>query len=308
MRWKRVGVLLGGISEEREVSLNGGAAVADALRRCGYDTVIIDVDRDMSRRVQEAEVEAVFIALHGKWGEDGTVQGLLELLAIPYTGSSVMSSAIAMDKIMTRHLLRSHGIPVPRGFQLPLGESHSLPSDFVPPVIVKPADEGSSFGVSLVREMDDYHQAAQKALQFSDRVVVEQYVEGTEATVAVLNGEVLGSLEVEPVGDFYDYGAKYAQGGSTHHIPPRIGGRRIDEIHHLGRRAYEALCCAGAARVDFIVPEDGETVVLEVNTIPGMTEMSLLPDIARSSGMSFDNLVVQIMESAALHVVPSKSN
>jgi D-alanine-D-alanine ligase len=302
MRFKQVGVLLGGLSEERDISLLSGRAVAAGLRRSGYDVIEIDAQRDLCQRLEEANVEAVFIALHGRFGEDGTVQGVLEMLGIPFTGSSVLASSMAMDKIMTRNLLMANNLPVPKGFALSQDDPFTLPNGWTPPVIVKPANGGSSVGISLVDSTSDYPDAVKAAMEFSDRVLVEQFVDGPEVTVAVLEGNVLGALEVEPKNAFYDYSAKYDQGGSIHHIPPRIAPSQVDDIQALAKRAYRVLCCSGAARVDFIVPKHETAVILEINTIPGMTELSLLPDIARANGLSFDNLVAQIMEGATLHV------
>jgi D-alanine-D-alanine ligase len=307
MRFKRIGVLLGGLSAERDISLLSGRAVAAGLERSGYDVVEIDAKRDLCRRLEQAHVEAVFIALHGRWGEDGTVQGMLEILGIPYTGSSVLASSIAMDKIMTRELFKANNLPVPKGFSLAPDAPPVLPDNWSPPFIVKPANEGSSVGITLVTEPSDFPAAAKTALKISNRVLVEQFVEGPEVTVAVLDGKVLGALEVEPKNAFYDYSAKYEQGGSIHHIPPRIADAQIAEIQELAQRAYRALCCSGAARVDFIVPKNAPAVILEINTIPGMTELSLLPDIARANGLPFDNLVAQIIEGATLHISGSET-
>jgi D-alanine-D-alanine ligase len=302
MRFKRVGVLLGGLSAERDISLLSGRAVAAGLERSGYDVIEIDAKRDLCQRIEETHVDAVFIALHGRWGEDGTVQGVLEMLGIPYTGSSVLASAIAMDKIITRDLFKANNLPVPKGFSLSPDDPTVLPDNWTPPLVVKPANEGSSVGITLVTKPSDYPTALKTALKLSSRVLVEQFVEGLEVTVAVLEGKVLGALEIEPKNAFYDYSAKYDQGGSIHHVPPRIADAQIDEVQTLAERAYRALCCSGAARVDFIVPKNAPAVILEINTIPGMTELSLLPDIARANGLPFDNLVAQIMEGAALHV------
>ncbi|MCP4605452.1 MAG: D-alanine--D-alanine ligase [Proteobacteria bacterium] len=302
MRWKRVGVLLGGISAERDISLKSGRAVAAGLRRSGFEVVEIDAKRDLDRRLEDASVEAVYIALHGRWGEDGTVQGMLEIMGIPYTGSSVLASAVAMDKVLARTVLTAAGVLVPEGFTLTEKDPASLPDGWALPVVVKPVDEGSSVGVSIVRSENDFSTALKTAFSSSNRTLVEQFVDGTEVTVAVLDGKVLGSLEIEPHCEFYNYSAKYDKGGSTHHVPPRLAPARIEEVLELGERAYSALMCSGAARIDLIVPEESRAVVLEVNTIPGMTEVSLLPEIAQHAGLSFDKLVFQIMERATLHI------
>ncbi len=303
MRYKRVGVLLGGMSAEREVSLKSGQAVAAGLSRAGYDVVEVDAQRDLCRRLTDAEVEAVYIALHGRFGEDGTVQGMLEMMGIPYTGSSLLVSALVMDKEITRTLLATASLPIPQGFTLIKNQPAELPAGWQVPVVVKPANEGSSVGITIVRKESEFAGAVQNALAHSDRALVEKFVSGAEVTVSVLDGEVLGALEIEPHSDFYDYSAKYDEGGSTHHVPPRLPQDRVDESLDLAKRAYQILGCSGAARVDLIVPEDARTVILEANTIPGMTEMSLLPEIAaKAAGISFDELVSRIIEGAALHV------
>jgi len=302
MKWKRVGVLAGGISAEREVSLKGGRAIAAGLRRSGFDVVEIDMQRDVTKKLAAANVEAVYVALHGRWGEDGTVQGLLEIQGLPYTGSSVLASALAMDKILSRTLFADAGLAIPRGFPLHDGDEISLPEPFDVPVVVKPADEGSSFGISIVHERDQFAAAVDAAFTYSEHILVEEYLPGPEVTVAVLNGDVLGALEIEPHHDFYNYAAKYDTGGSTHHIPPRIPAERQSEVLEMAARAYDCIGCSSAARVDFIVPEGRPAALLEVNTIPGMTETSLLPEIAAAAGIEFDELVTKIMDAATLHI------
>jgi D-alanine-D-alanine ligase len=305
MKWKRVGVLMGGMSNEREVSLMSGHAVAEGLRKQGYDVVELDATHKLDVALRDSKVEAVFIALHGPYGEDGTVQGMLELMAIPYTGSSVTASAVAMDKILTRVILTSSGLPVADGFSLNHPNQIALPQGWTPPVVVKPACSGSSVGISIVQNSADFESAVKEAFKHSKRVLVEQLISGIEVTVAVLDGKVLGALEVEPHRDFYDYGAKYEEGGATNHIPPRIPVEQLDLCLELGLKAYNALDCRGAARVDFVVPNSGTPVILELNTSPGMTNLSLLPDIAAANGLPFNVLVAKIMERAELHL---KSN
>jgi D-alanine-D-alanine ligase len=302
MGWNKVGVLMGGLSAEREVSLSSGEAVSDGLERSGYEVLRIDVTREVDRQLREADVEAVFIALHGRWGEDGSVQGLLELLGIPYTGSSVLASALAMDKAQTRALLTAAGLPMAPAVVLDANDPRDPLGSLPLPVMVKPADEGSSVGVAIARDRPALESAIAQALSCSDRAIVEQYVVGTEVNVAILDGEVLGSVEIEPHREFYDYSAKYDDGGSSHHIPPRIPRERIDEAEGFAARAYEAVGCSGAVRVDLIVPEHEQMVILELNTIPGMTPTSLLPEIAAAAGISFDELVSRMIEGASLHI------
>jgi D-alanine-D-alanine ligase len=302
MTFKKIGVLLGGISAEKEISRLSGTAVAAGLRRAGYHTVEIHMGRNLDQQLRDANVDAVYISLHGRWGEDGTVQGMLEVMGIPYTGSSVLASAVVLDKVLTRNILAAADLPVAPGFEIYAGEPIALPSDWQPPIVVKPADEGSSLGISIVRRLEDFVAGVNKALECSNKILVEKFVSGVEITVAVLDGEVLGALEVEPQCEFYDYQAKYEEGGSIHHIPPRINKSRADQCCDMAARAYKVLGCAGAARIDFIVPEVGNPVILEANTSPGMTEHSLLPEIAAAQGLSFDALVSRIMDGARLHV------
>ena len=301
MGFHKVGVLLGGLSSEREVSLASGQAVAEGLRRSGFEVVEIDVDRDLDRRLREADVEAVFIALHGKWGEDGTVQGLLEMRGIPYTGSGVTASAAAMDKHLTRSLLRAAGIPTADGFLLGSNEPIQLPEGWSFPVVVKPPAEGSSVGVSIAKNTADFVRAVDTLRPTSRRVLIERFVAGKEVQTAVLGERILGAVEVEPLREFYDYEAKYTEGGAIHHIPPRISEELSARCSETAKLAYDALGCAGLARIDLIASEGTEPIVLEINTIPGMTELSLAPEIAAAAGMPFDALVTEIMNRATLH-------
>jgi D-alanine-D-alanine ligase len=301
MRFRRVAVLMGGLSAEREVSLRSGAAVAAALERGGREVLRIDADREVDRRLREAAPDAAFVALHGRFGEDGCVQGLLELMGIPYTGSGVLASALAMDKARTRDVLVAAGLPVAPGATLAPGV-FELPPGLEPPVVVKPVREGSSVGVSVVRRNEELRAALERARAADPRVLVEAFVAGAEVDVAVLDGRVLGAVEIVPnKGEFYDFASKYAPGGSTHHIPPRLPAAAAELACDLGRRAFLALGCAGAARVDLIVPPAGSPVLLEVNTVPGMTETSLLPEIAAFADLPFDELVAVMIDSARLH-------
>ncbi|MCU0662608.1 MAG: D-alanine--D-alanine ligase [Myxococcota bacterium] len=301
MDFHRIGVLLGGLSAEREVSLRSGRAVAEGLARSGFEVVEIDAGRDLAAKLHCARVDAVYIALHGRMGEDGTVQGLLEVMGLPYTGSGVLASALCMDKIVARNVLAAHGVPVAPGWS-PKGEDDDVaPQELSLPVVVKPSDEGSSVGVTIVREPAHWKPALTLAFGCSRRVIVEKFIEGTELTVAVLDGEPLGTLEIEPHAAFYDYDAKYAPGGSTHHVPARIGEARTARALELAQKAFAAACCKGAARVDMIAPrsESEDLVVLEINTVPGMTQRSLLPEIAAAAGLGFDELVTRIVRCAS---------
>ncbi|MFO8070726.1 MAG: D-alanine--D-alanine ligase [Polyangia bacterium] len=303
MKYRRIAVLMGGMSSEREVSLASGEAVARGLEESGYEVVRIDAGRDVDRRVREAAPDAAYVALHGRWGEDGIVQGLLEMLGVPYTGSSVLASALAMDKVLSRTVFAAGGIPVAPGTVLGAGDSPRLPDGVDFPVVVKPADGGSSVGVAIVRDSGELAAATEAARRHSDRALVESLIEGAEINVAVLDGEVLGSVEIVPnAGEFYDYASKYDEGGSTHHVPPRLSEQKVARLERIGLAAYDSLGCRGAARVDLMVPDRGDPAVLEVNTIPGMTDTSLLPEIAAHRGISFPRLVARIVEGARLHL------
>jgi D-alanine-D-alanine ligase len=302
MKYRRIGVLMGGWSAEREVSLNSGGAVADGLEAKGYSVVRIDATRKLDEQLRAAAVDAVFIALHGRWGEDGTVQGMLEVMGIPYTGSPPLASALAIDKERTRDLLAAAGVPIAPGAVMRRGSAVALPRGLEIPVVVKPATEGSSVGVTIVHEDAELAGALDAAWRSADRAIVERYVKGIEINVAVVDGEVLGSVEIEPHAEFYSYEAKYGPGGSSHYVPPRVPRAIVAEIEREGAAAYAALGCAGAARVDLIAPKDAPPIVLEVNTIPGMTNHSLLPEIAAHAGIAFPELVARIVETARLHV------
>lgn len=300
MKYSRIGVLFGGLSRERDVSLAGGKAVCNALNKVGYDVVEIDVTHQLDIQLRQANIDAAFIVLHGRHGEDGTVQGLLEMMQIPYTGSNVLASALAIDKAQTRRVLSDAGICVAPGFLASL-QQDTLPSGISFPVVVKPAHEGSSVGVSIAKTPDGYKQALHDAFQCCSKVLVEQFIEGKEVQVAILDDEILGAVEIEPHNEFYDYSAKYEPGGSTHHIPPRLLTNQIERICHEGKRVFDAIGCSGAARVDFILADNNDIYCLEINTIPGMTKTSLLPEIAANFGLSFEKLVHQMAQTAALH-------
>lgn len=314
---KRIGVLMGGTSAEREVSLKSGAAVFRALQDLGYDAVSIDAGPDICDRLRREKIEAAFLVLHGGHGENGAVQGLLEVLGIPYTGSGVLASALAMDKETTKKVFLYHGVPVPP-FRVLTGSECGVPGDgsgkeekdslhiahclslidFPMPWVVKPATEGSSIGVNIVREADDVNQALMNAFRFGGRVVIEKYLEGKEVQVGVLNNTVLGSVEVRPKTEFYSYEAKYTPGLTEYILPPEVERGILDEAEKAALRAHKSLGCRGATRVDLIIDRDGRPYVLEVNTIPGMTETSLLPKIARQSGLDFPSLIEEILKEA----------
>ncbi|MCB9477272.1 MAG: D-alanine--D-alanine ligase [Deltaproteobacteria bacterium] len=313
MTWidKRVAVLLGGPSSEREVSLRSGAACAEALRRRGYDVTEIDAGPDLAERLRAEKIDVAFIALHGKWGEDGCVQGLLEMMRIPYTGAGVTGSAVAMDKVLTKVLLKHAGVPTP-DFTLVerMGRDQTNLIAFPLPWVIKPATDGSSVGVTIVTDGHRVDDALDLAFETDARVLIERYVKGREMSVGVLSGRALGVVEVRPKpveGEaitFYDYKHKYTK-GMTDYIaePSDLPAEARDLMMALSTHACETLQVSGQARVDYMLDEDGGVFVLEVNTIPGMTELSLLPMTAHhGAGWNFDELVERILHDARLHV------
>ncbi len=301
---KRIGVLAGGLSAEREVSLKTGGAIHGALERLGYNVCLIDAGRDLAQALKKEAVEVVFIALHGGHGEDGSIQGFLEVSGIPYTGSGVLASALAMDKEFSKRMFREQGISVPEGITLERDSiqggriSEDARLDFPLPWVVKPATEGSSIGVSMVGSREELVPALKKAFSLSGRVIVERRIMGKEVQVGILGGRVLGSVEIRPSLDFYSYEAKYTGGKTRYILPPQMDAAALEEAHRVGLAAHKALGCRGATRVDLIIDEGARPWVLEVNTIPGMTETSLLPKIAKESGLDFPSLVEEILKEA----------
>jgi D-alanine-D-alanine ligase len=303
----RVAVLMGGWGEEREISLKTGEAVARALASKGHDVVRIDAAKGLDVQLRDAQVDACFLALHGRMGEDGKVQGLLEVMGIPYTGSGVMASALAMNKPFAKRLFRAANLATAIGYSVrreQLGRAEELHVDLGFPCVVKPALGGSSVGLSLVRSEQELAPALAFACRFGGEALVERFVKGREVTVAIVGGEVLGSLEVAHQGMF-DFETKYNSGTARYHLPPRLGPTRVQNVEAMALKAYEALGCRGYARVDFICSESGQAndVLLEVNTLPGMTATSLLPKIAAAAGLDFPALCERILSLAAMDEV-----
>ncbi len=298
---KRIGVLLGGLSSEREVSLASGTAILKALQGKGYDAVTIDVGRDVAERLHREKIEVAFNGLHGKFGEDGAIQGLLEVLGIPYTGSGILASAMGMDKIVSKAVFRSSGLNVgpflvlSRGDRDPLGRARAE-TGF--PLVVKPSREGSSVGVSLVHEEKELAAALALAFTYDREILVERYIRGKEVQVGVLGSRALGAIEIVPKDVFYSYEAKYKQGGSEHFFPARVPEAVYQRTLDAGMAAHRALGCRGYSRVDFIIDQEGVPYILEVNTLPGMTATSLLPEIAQGAAIAFPELVEEILRLA----------
>jgi len=300
LKEKKIAVLLGGMSSERDVSLRTGRAVLNALLELGYRAEAIDAGRDLAERLRESGAEVAFIALHGRYGEDGTVQGLLELLGIPYTGSGVLASSVAMDKVVTKQLLLQHGVATPAFAVLHEGDDPAaveLPAAF--PLVVKPAREGSTIGVTIANDRAAFDQGIEEALKLDDLVLIEEFIRGDEVTVGVLEGEALPVIQVVPKSGFYDYASKYTAGQTEYLLPAPQSETITRRLQEAALKACRALGCRGGARVDFMI-RGGEIYCLEVNTIPGMTETSLLPKAAGHAGISFGALTERILLGAGL--------
>ena len=302
MKEKKIGVLMGGLSAEREVSLNSGAAVHQALLAQGYDAVAIDVGRNLAAVLEREGVQAAFIALHGRYGEDGCIQGLLELMQIPYTGSGVLASALAMHKLFSKQTFTAEGILTAPFRHFRRGEQvRPAEIPFGLPLVVKPAQEGSSVGISIVREEKHLAPALELAFRHDSDILVEQYIKGQEVQVGILDDRPIGAIEIVPKGEFYDYEAKYTDGMAEHIFPARLAPALYEKALQTGLAAHRSLGCSGYSRVDLLVTAQEECYVLEVNTLPGMTALSLLPEIAaKGAGLSFEALVERIIESATL--------
>ena len=302
---KHVAVLMGGWSAEREVSLRSGKACADAASRLGYRVTRIDVGRDIANVLTTVKPDAALNVLHGRPGEDGTLQGILEILAIPYTHSGVMASAVAMQKDIAKVLFRAAEVPVPEGLvasRFEVAKRHMLP----PPYVIKPIAEGSSVGVFIVNA-DHAHppqELTREDWSYGEQLIVEKYIAGKELTCAVRGEEAFGVIEIVPMVRFYDYEAKYAPGGSKHLLPAPISPFVYQQVRRLALAAHRALGCRGVSRADFRyddrVEGTGGLVCLEVNTQPGMTETSLVPELAAHAGITFDELVQWMIEDASL--------
>jgi D-alanine-D-alanine ligase len=299
--WKKstVGVLMGGLSAEREVSLNTGRGVLKALLEKGYHAVAVEWSdgQDLTELLRAARVEVAWNALHGTYGEDGCVQGLLECLKIPYTGSGVLASALAMDKVLSKRLFDAAGIPTPRWAVLAPDET---PRGFGYPLVIKPSREGSTVGVTIVADASGIDAAIADARRCHGDVMVEEYIAGREGSVAILDDAVLGSVEIRPRRAFYDYAAKYQSGDTEYLVPPSYSPEIVAASESACLGAYQSLACRGHARVDVRIDDTGRPWVLEVNTLPGMTGTSLLPKIAAQRGMDYATLVERILESAGL--------
>ncbi|EIK54232.1 D-alanine--D-alanine ligase [Stutzerimonas stutzeri TS44] len=295
----RVAVLFGGKSAEREVSLKSGAAVLQALQAAGVDAFGIDVGDDLLQRLDRERIDRAFIVLHGRGGEDGSMQGLLECAGIPYTGSGILASALAMDKLRTKQVWQSLGLPTPRHAALASVEDcQTAAAELGFPLMVKPAHEGSSIGMAKVDDVEALVAAWREASRFDSQVLVEQWIQGPEFTIAVLRGEVLPPIGLGTPHSFYDYDAKYLASDTQYRIPCGLDPVREQRLKELSARACEAVGVRGWARVDVMQDVNGEFWLLEVNTVPGMTDHSLVPMAARAAGLDFQQLVLSILDDS----------
>ena len=293
---KKIGVLMGGLSSEREISLSTGNSVVEAMTRKGLKAFPIDVDRNIAKALQE--IDLAFIALHGTYGEDGCIQGVLEYLKIPYTGPGVAGSALAYDKLKTKEILKFHEIPT-ADYEVfyknqPIKRSLDLP------VVVKPTNQGSSFGVSIVNTEDQWEPALESAFEYSEEIIVEKFIEGRLLAIG-MNGEMpMPIVHISPKSGFYDYEAKYTSGKTEYLCPANLSAHEINKCNEVSIKVFKVLRGRGLPRVDIILDDEGTPYVLEMNTIPGMTPTSLLPMAARKMGIDFDDLVLEILKTAQL--------
>lgn len=300
-------VICGGISTEREVSLRSGSAIFQALKKKGYENVeLFDLTRDNMSEIIAKRPDIVFLGLHGKGGEDGCIQGLLELAGIPYTGSGVACSAICMNKILTKRVLDDAGLPTAKFIvyrKEECGDLVKLGKDLVDtiglPMVLKSPCQGSSIGVVMVKDEGEIVPAVEEVFKYGDHLLAEQFVSGTEITLPIMGNEeltVLPVIEITSEREFYDYTAKYTSGLCHHIIPACIDSKTEREVIEIGKKAYKVLDCCGLSRVDFIVDRIKGPMIIEINTLPGMTDMSLFPDAARYAGISYEGLVERILE------------
>ncbi|WP_296026613.1 D-alanine--D-alanine ligase [uncultured Aggregatibacter sp.] len=304
LKQEKIAVLLGGTSAEREVSLNSGTAVLNALRKQGYDAHPIDPKTFPVATLKEQGFDRVFNILHGRGGEDGTMQGLLEQIGIPYTGCGVMASALTMDKMRTKMLWKAFGLPVAEMEIVTVENRANLNHEVVVkklglPLMVKPSLEGSSVGLTKVKTMDELESAVDFALKFDRTVLIEEWLAGDEFTVPVLDGEVLPSIKIVPEGEFYDYDAKYISDNTQYFCPAGLSDAREQELRRLVKQAYDVVGCRGWSRIDVMADAEGKFRLVEVNTNPGMTSHSLFPKSAATVGYSFEQLVEKILELSA---------
>ncbi|MCK5668711.1 MAG: D-alanine--D-alanine ligase [Gammaproteobacteria bacterium] len=299
IQFGKVAVMMGGSSAERDISLQSGQAVFDALLRQKIDAHIVDPQKNVMTQLEKGKYDRVFIALHGRGGEDGLMQGLLETLGLPYTGSGVLGSSLAMDKCRSKRVWQSHGIPTPPFVEL---DEHSAWDDVVKylglPLCVKPVREGSSYGASKVKKPGDLESAWRQAREYDGRVMAESWIEGSEYTAPILGDQILPMIRLETPREFYDYEAKYIADTTQYHCPCGLDDESEDELGKLAYDVFKVLDASGWGRVDFMIDEDGKPWLIEVNTVPGMTSHSLVPMSAKQAGIGFDDLTLRILATS----------
>ncbi len=291
---------MGGISSEREISLQTGNAVLKALKEKGFNAINIDVDRNAAESIKKANPDVAFIALHGTFGEDGAIQGILEYAGIPYTGPGVLGSSIAFDKLISKTILEHNKIPTPEYKVLDKKDSDSLRTPPFMPCVVKPPNQGSSIGVGIVKKIEQWESALEEAFKYSEKILVERFIEGKLLAIGVKPGKSLPIVHIEPKSGFYDYEAKYTAGKTEYHCPADLGDEATKVCAQVSLDTYRALNARGFTRVDVILDDKGKPFVLELNTIPGMTPISLLPMAAKKDGIDFADLVLEIISTAQL--------
>lgn len=304
-RFGKVAVLMGGKSAEREISLLSGAAILQGLKEQSVDAYAVDAADDVIKQLTEGKYDRVFIALHGKGGEDGVIQAVLETLSIPYTGSGVLGSAIGMDKLRSKQICSCVGLPVIMGESIKAGQklsttdANQLLARLGMAVMVKPAAEGSSLGMAKAQTAEQLLNAIEGAAKFGGEILIEQWIDGPEYTVSLLGDRVLPVIEIKPARQFYDYEAKYTSAGTEYLCPTDLTKEQESELSKMSKKAFSALNCSGWGRVDFMRNKaSGDFYILELNTIPGMTKTSLVPKAAKAAGMSFSELVVEILKTS----------
>ncbi len=295
----KVAVLMGGHSAEREVSLRSGQAVLQALQRCGVDAQGIDVGKDILTVLQQASFDRAFIALHGRGGEDGVLQGALEVMGLPYTGSGVLGCALGMDKLASKHVWRGAGLPTPDYLLLEPGfDAEEVAAHLGLPCIVKPALEGSSVGITKVERLAHFARAYQEASACGGPVFAERWIAGMELTAALLGDQALPLIRLETPHAFYDYEAKYHSNATQYHCPAGLPAAQEESLRALARKAFKVAGGAGWGRVDLMLDASGQPWLIEINSVPGMTDHSLVPMAAKAAGIDFDTLVLQILASS----------
>lgn len=301
----RVGILMGGPSSEREISLKSGKAVYENLKRFGLDVVSIDIKNDDKqesiRLIKSSQINCAFVALHGHFGEDGQLQKILDTFKIPYTGSGVQASRLAMDKSASRRIFKKHGLNVPNYKVLDkaaYNTHHKIYNHLSLPWVIKPATQGSSIGLSIVDTKEELNNALDLAFRFDKRIIIEEFIKGREITVGILDERVLPTIEIVPKRRFFDYAAKYQPGMTDYIVPAKLDKKVLKTIEKIALSAHKLLGCSGCSRVDMILNQNNIPFILEVNTIPGLTETSLLPKAAKNRGVDFTQLCLKLIQLA----------